>query len=628
MKNFAKSFRSITIPISHSYEVPKDLVLVSDNRCYRQNHHYHHFNHIISSVLTALSPSTDNYIFDKNARFSLLSSPLLLVSSSLESDIFNALVDCGGILGFQVQSVSCRLFMNYNSDREIPYESSLCNYYYDLTGIASIVSSLSSITESAPTIMYIEGLDRFIESITKNDNDLLDKFVSNLSIFFTDLYNGIREKVFSNNDMSIFDRTTILIVSSTGNANIMSTTLRMLFTSEINLDKVDRDTRSEPFTSNSTSISVKKSSNLKLWKEAEQRGGLAIYTYKRLLMESKLSCLKRHRGKDWLYNCGLIKQKPTSNDGGVSIMLTELDINHSLKNLELGMKQQLSSNGKIAPVYWEDIGGLDNVRKEIMDSLLPNSNFDSSRKKRGILLFGPPGTGKTLVAKAVATECGIAFISVKGPELLDVYVGESEKNVRDLFANARDLAPCVMFFDELDSLAPARGRGNDAGGVMDRVVAQLLTEIDTLSSSNIDQVFIIGATNRPDLLDKALLRPSRFDTKIFLNVCNDISSRVAIMKAQMRKFSVDNNVNLDHIATLLPPSVTGADIGALTSSAYFKALNRKLEEIKSRAVSLGIIDDIDNNDKNSEYSINQYLDSLDESEILITINSDDYIQQL
>lgn len=530
------------------------------------------------------------------------------------------------LLGLHVQAVSCRLLMNYHSDRENAYESSLCNYYYDPTRIASIASSLSSITSSLPpTIIYIEGLDRFIDSISKNDNDLLEKFVSNFSSFLTNLYDDIREKIFgNNNDMSIFDRITIIIVSSTSNVNVISSTLRMLFTSEINLDKIDRDTRKEPFSSKSRSIPVLKSSNLKIWKEAEQRGGIAICTYRRLLMESKLSCLKRHRSKHWLYNSGLIKEQPRSNDGDISIMLTDLDINHSIKNLELGMKQQLTSNGKIAPVYWEDIGGLDNVRKEIMDSLVPNSNFnDLSRKKRGILLFGPPGTGKTLVAKAVATECGMAFISVKGPELLDVYVGESEKNVRDLFANARDLAPCVMFFDELDSLAPARGRGNDAGGVMDRVVAQLLTEIDTLSSSEIDQVFIIGATNRPDLLDKALLRPSRFDTKIFLNVCNDMSSRVAIMKAQMRKFSVDSNINLDHIATLLPPSVTGADIGALTSSAYFKALNRKLDEIKSKAISLGIIDDNDNNGKNSEFAINQYLDSLDESEIMITINNHD-----
>ena len=110
----------------------------------------------------------------------------------------------------------------------------------------------------------------------------------------------------------------------------------------------------------------------------------------------------------------------------------------------------------------------------------------------------------------------MAFLSVKGPELLDIYVGESEKNVRDIFENARQLSPCVLFFDELDSLAPARGRGNDGGGVMDRVVSQLLTELDGMTN---EQVFVIAATNRPDLLDPAMLRPGRFDRMIYLSVC-------------------------------------------------------------------------------------------------------------
>jgi peroxin-6 len=203
------------------------------------------------------------------------------------------------------------------------------------------------------------------------------------------------------------------------------------------------------------------------------------------------------------------------------------------------------------------------------------------------------GTGKTLIARAVATECNMGFISVKGPELLDVYVGESERNVRDVFATAHRNAPCVLFFDELDSLAPARGKGSDGGGVMDRVVSQLLIEMDNLGtktddhkkqkSSSADGVFIIGATNRPDLLDSALLRPGRFDKKIFLNVCKDVSSRLQILKAQTRKFVIGIDVNLEDIARCLPDTVTGADIGALSSSAYAKALERKLLDIRSLA---------------------------------------------
>merc|ERR1719316_201694 len=164
--------------------------------------------------------------------------------------------------------------------------------------------------------------------------------------------------------------------------------------------------------------------------------------------------------------------------------------------------------------------------------------------RSGILLFGPPGTGKTLLAKAVATECRVSFLSVKGPELLSMYIGESEKNVRSLFASARELAPCVLFFDELDSLAPARGRGSDSGGVMDRVVSQLLTELDTLPSN----VFLVGATNRPDLLDSSLLRPGRLDRMVYLGVAKD---KLPLLRAVTRKFELDE-----------PPQTQGAAASA------------------------------------------------------------------
>src|SRR5258706_7476511 len=127
----------------------------------------------------------------------------------------------------------------------------------------------------------------------------------------------------------------------------------------------------------------------------------------------------------------------------------------------------------------------------------------------GVLLYGPPGTGKTLLAKAVASSCALNFFSVKGPELLNMYIGESEANVRRVFQRARDARPCVIFFDELDSVAPKRGNHGDSGGVMDRIVSQLLAEMDGMASGGFTDVFLIGATNRPDLLDPALLRPGR-----------------------------------------------------------------------------------------------------------------------
>lgn len=145
---------------------------------------------------------------------------------------------------------------------------------------------------------------------------------------------------------------------------------------------------------------------------------------------------------------------------------------------------------------------------------------DAAHIPLGVLLYGPPGTGKTLIAKAVATSCALNFFSVKGPELLNMYIGESEANVRRVFQRARDARPCVIFFDELDSVAPKRGNHGDSGGVMDRIVSQLLAELDGLSGGKTGaDVFVIGATNRPDLLDPALLRPGRYVPIRFASLC-------------------------------------------------------------------------------------------------------------
>ncbi|THU50431.1 hypothetical protein C4D60_Mb06t20150 [Musa balbisiana] len=238
------------------------------------------------------------------------------------------------------------------------------------------------------------------------------------------------------------------------------------------------------------------------------------------------------------------------------------------KALERSKKRNASALGapKVPNVKWEDVGGLEEVKKSILDTvqlpLLHKDLFSSGlRKRSGVLLYGPPGTGKTMLAKAVATECSLNFLSVKGPELINMYIGESEKNVRDIFQKARAARPCVIFFDELDSLAPARGASGDSGGVMDRVVSQMLAEIDGLNDSSQD-LFIIGASNRPDLIDPALLRPGRFD-------------KLLVLKALTRKFKLDKNVSLFSVARKCPPNFTGADMYALCADAWFHAAKRK-----------------------------------------------------
>ena len=201
----------------------------------------------------------------------------------------------------------------------------------------------------------------------------------------------------------------------------------------------------------------------------------------------------------------------------------------------------------------------------------------------GILLYGPPGTGKTLLAKAVATSFSLNFFSVKGPELLNMYIGESEANVRRVFQRARDARPCVVFFDELDSVAPRRGNQADSAGVMDRIVSQLLAELDGMSDSNGDTgVFVIGATNRPDLLDPALLRPGRFDKMLYLGVSQTHEQQVNIIRALTRKFKLGDDVDLMAVAETCPFTFTGADFYALCSDAQLKAMTRAAEKVNEK----------------------------------------------
>ena len=197
---------------------------------------------------------------------------------------------------------------------------------------------------------------------------------------------------------------------------------------------------------------------------------------------------------------------------------------------------------KIPNVQWSDVGGLTHVKDAVIETIqLPLSRpelFAKGLKKRsGILFYGPPGTGKTLLAKAIATEFSLNFFSVKGPELLNMYIGESEANVRRVFQRARDARPCVVFFDELDSVAPKRGNQGDSGGVMDRIVSQLLAELDGMSDGEETGggVFVIGATNRPDLLDQALLRPGRFDKMLYLGISDTHEKQATILQALTRK---------------------------------------------------------------------------------------------
>lgn len=271
------------------------------------------------------------------------------------------------------------------------------------------------------------------------------------------------------------------------------------------------------------------------------------------------------------------------------VQLTAADLTAALGDARSSYADSIGAP-KIPNVSWDDVGGLAAVKQDILDTVQlplehPELFGDGMKKRSGILLYGPPGTGKTLLAKAVATSCAANFLSVKGPELLNMYIGESEANVRRVFEKARDASPCVVFMDELDSVAPKRGQQGDSGGVMDRIVSQLLAELDGMSGGR-GQVIVMAATNRPDLLDPALLRPGRFDRMLYLSVPETHKAQADVLRALTRKFTLDPDLNLDDLSERLPFTYTGADLYALCADAMLRAMTRAAEAVDAHVAHL------------------------------------------
>merc|ERR1712176_318542 len=251
---------------------------------------------------------------------------------------------------------------------------------------------------------------------------------------------------------------------------------------------------------------------------------------------------------------------------------------------------------QVPNISWTDIGGLESVKRELQELVqYPVEHPEKFLKfgmtpSRGVLFYGPPGCGKTLLAKAVANECQANFISIKGPELLTMWFGESEANVREAFDKARGAAPCVLFFDELDSIAQMRGGGGggDAGGAGDRVMNQLLTEMDGMGAKK--SVFIIGATNRPDIIDTALMRPGRLDQLIYIPL-PDFDARLGILKATLRKSPVAKDVDLNYLAQKTE-KYSGADLTEICQRAAKLAIRESIQFLMER-IRAGEEDDED-----------------------------------
>ncbi|MEJ7641415.1 MAG: AAA family ATPase [Candidatus Nitrosocosmicus sp.] len=261
------------------------------------------------------------------------------------------------------------------------------------------------------------------------------------------------------------------------------------------------------------------------------------------------------------------------------MIITNSDFNNALKDVSPSAIREFQIQKPTTK--WDDIGGLRDTKQELVEMtewpLKYPELYDLAdiRPSKGILLYGPPGTGKTLLAKAVASNSAANFISIKGPELLSKWVGESEKGIREVFRKAKQASPCIIFFDELDSISQRRGSETAGSSGTERMISQMLTELDGLEILN--GVVVIGATNRLDIIDDALLRPGRFDKVIEIPI-PDIDSRKQIIEIHIKKKPIDNkSLSIGKILELTV-GFTGAEIEGLINSASVIALRDFLKE--------------------------------------------------
>ncbi len=271
-------------------------------------------------------------------------------------------------------------------------------------------------------------------------------------------------------------------------------------------------------------------------------------------------------------------EEPLSKEMLEKIVVTFKDFEDALKRVEPSAMREVLI--EVPKVRWDDIGGLENVKQEVREAVEWPLKYPQLFKEagieppRGILLYGPPGTGKTLIAKAVANEANANFIAVKGPEILSKWVGESEKAVRQIFRRAKLVAPSIVFFDEIDAIAPVRG--SDTNRVTERIVAQLLSEMDGVAEMK--DVVVIATTNRPDLVDPALLRPGRLERLIYVPP-PDEKARLEIFKVHTRNMKLADDVDLEELAKRTE-GYTGADIAAVCREAGMAAIREAVEKGK------------------------------------------------
>ncbi|MXR20980.1 CDC48 family AAA ATPase [Halobacterium bonnevillei] len=403
--------------------------------------------------------------------------------------------------------------------------------------------------ENAPAIVFIDEIDSIAPKRGETQGDVERRVVAQL----LSLMDGLEE------------RGDVTVIAATNRVDAIDPALRRggRFDREIEIGVPDQDGRKEILQVHTRGMPL--ADDVDIDEFAESTHGFVGADIESLAKEGAMNALRRVRPE--------IDLESDEIDAELleSIRVTEDDFKSALKGIEPSALREVFV--EVPDISWDQVGGLEDTKERLRETIqwpldypevFESMDLESAK---GVLLYGPPGTGKTLMAKAVANEANSNFISVKGPELLNKYVGESEKGVRDVFSKARENAPTVVFFDEIDSIAGERGRGMGDSGVGERVVSQLLTELDGIES--LEDVVVVATTNRPDLIDSALLRPGRLDRHVHVPV-PDEEARRAILEVHTRNKPLADDVDLDHLAGETENFV-GADIEALVREATMNA---------------------------------------------------------
>merc|ERR1711871_692790 len=430
--------------------------------------------------------------------------------------------------------------------------------------------------ENAPSIIFIDEIDSIAPKREKTNGEVEKRIVSQLLT----LMDGINS------------RAQVVVIAATNRPNTIDPALRRFgrFDRELDIGVPDEIGRLEILQIHTRKMKLDEDVDLE--KVAKSTHGYVGADLAQCCNEAALQCIRE--------KMDVIDFEDDTIDAEVMAQMAVTQ-RHFDFAIEQGNPSALREMTVEVPnVSWADIGGLERVKAELKETIQYPLEYPEKYEKfgmapsKGVLFYGPPGCGKTLLAKAVANECQANFISIKGPELLTMWFGESEANVREVFQKARAAAPCVLFFDELDSIAQQRGGSQgDGGGAGDRVMNQLLTEMDGVGSKK--NVVIIGATNRPDIIDTALMRPGRLDQLIYIPM-PDYESRLSILKANLRKSPVNKDVDLAYMAAQTE-KFTGADLTEICQRAAKLAIREEIqrgmerEQIRKEAEEEGAMDE-------------------------------------